>query len=241
MRIAVILALFGLSIVAIAEGAFLFRLSGQLSDLKGQLGGFRPNERGLPESPPDRPSSRESGNSPGTAPSPRPLPARLLGSAAPDLMVPAPADVPSAVALHEALATPEGRKQLRGAMGILKEEDRQARLESKAPKEEEKEQRMRDKVLATVAMAPHERAQMTDLFTHLQAGRRQIIEDMKSGTKDSGQARKEIDDLRKSTEKNVQTLMGDERAKQFREAEKRERQQGKGAGPQDRPPQPVTK
>src|SRR5436305_12939077 len=104
MRMLGIAAIFLLSLCAIAEGAFLFRLSRQVRDLSAEVASAR---EGLPRvtapsDPPPRPSL------------PPPRPSAPVRAALPAVPVFAPASPTGAATatLRDALATPEGRDQL---------------------------------------------------------------------------------------------------------------------------------
>jgi hypothetical protein len=205
MRTLGIIAIFLLSLVSIVEGAFLFKLSGQVSALK--------EERGLAsEGDDEAPVAQRRSETP--APRPRaatpPVPVPTFNTLAP------PATTPATTTLREALATTEGREHLKAAMEVIAEEKRQARLVEWAPRRDERDQRYRERILKSVPLTGDEPLKLTALFTAMQSGRRTIIDDMRAGLKNAEKADDELDELRDNTEKQIQALLGEERYKKLR-------------------------
>src|SRR6185436_16378681 len=72
---------------------------------------------------------------------------------------------------------------------------------------------------------------LATLFTGLQQGRHQILDDMKAGLKNAEQADNEMDELRDTTDKSIHALLGDDRYRKIREGRRGERGgQGQGQG-----------
>src|SRR5207253_1063156 len=92
-----------------------------------------------------------------------------------------PSTTPATTTLREALATAEGREQLKAAMEVIAEEKRQARLADSLPRRDERDQRYRERITKTVTLTGDEPLKLATLFTTLQASRRQIIDDMHAG------------------------------------------------------------
>jgi hypothetical protein len=222
MRIIGILAIFLLSLGAIAEGAYLFKLSRQVSTLSQELQHTRGGR-----------SSDEGGGFLATRADPAPArPARAARGAAPPLpsfqaLAPAPT-TPATATLREALSTTEGRDQLKAALEVIAEEKRQDRLLRQAGRRDEREQHFKERILKNVALTGDEPLKVNNLFATLQTGRHQLLEEMKAGLKSADQVDEAIDELQDNTEKSVRTLLGDERWKKLREADRRERRQGEG-------------
>jgi hypothetical protein len=227
MRTIGIFAIFLLSLTAIAEGAYLFKLSRQVSALS--------EERA-------RPSRAVSDDSGSLLTAPRqesePRPARGAREPAPPLpnfQALAPASTtPATATLREALSTTEGRDQLKAALEVIAEEKRQDRLLRQAGRRDEREQHFKDRILKNVPLTGDEPLKVNALFATLQTGRHQLLEDMKAGLKSADQADEAIDELQDNTEKSVRTLIGEERWRKLREADRRERRGGQGQGGEGR-------
>lgn len=218
MRLIGIVAVFVLSLVAIVEGAVLFRLSGRIDGLTAELQAAR--EGGEGDGLPARTTA--SG-----AVLTRPVTLTRSAGAPPAFNTAAagssaPAG-PAVDVLAEALSTSAGRDQLRGALAKMKDEDRRDRMIKNAPRQEERDTRERDRILRFAGLQPHEQQRVGQLFTDLQQNRRRVMEELQAGLKTAEQADDEIDDMEDATEKAWKTLLGDQRMKQFRDAEKAER------------------
>jgi hypothetical protein len=204
MRLLGLVAIFVLSLVSIIEGAFLFRLSHRVSALAGERAVAEPDRaEAAPLESPRRPVM---------------LPRALPAAAPPAFQTPPPPSSPAAATLREALATTEGREQLRAAMDVIAEDKRQTRLAESLPRREERDQRMKERLLKAVPLTGDEPIKVATLFTTLQAGRRQLIEDMRAGLKNAEQTDTALDELRDGTEKSLHALLGDERWRKVREA-----------------------
>jgi hypothetical protein len=132
--------------------------------------------------------------------------------------------------LAEALQTQEGRQHLRGAMELLREQDRQDRMIRNAEQDIEREQRYRDRLVKVLALPAQEQEKVGQFYATLQASRRKVLEEMRSGLKNAEQADDEIDTLKDSTEQQVRTLLGEQRMQQLRDARRTERGRGRGQG-----------
>jgi hypothetical protein len=163
----------------------------------------------------------------GAAPTPALPPPRL--APAPGTAAPVPTG-PATAMLAEALQTQEGRQHLRGAMELLRELDRQDRLIRNAEQEVEREQRYRDRLSKVLSLPTHEQEKLGQFYGSLQAGRRKVLEEMRSGVKNAEQADDEIDTLKDSTEQQVRALLGEQRMQQLRDARRTERGRGRGQG-----------
>ena len=73
----------------------------------------------------------------------------------------------------------EGRQHLRGAMELLREQDRQDRLVRNAEQEVEREQRYRDRLVKVLSLPAHEQEKVGQFYGTLQAGRRKVLEEMR--------------------------------------------------------------
>ena len=133
--------------------------------------------------------------------------------------------------LAEALQSQEGRQHLRGAMELLREQDRQDRLIRNAEQDIEREQRYRDRLVKVLSLPAHEQEKVGQFYATLQASRRKVLEEMRSGLKNAEQADDEIDNLEDGAEQQVRTLLGEQRMQQLRDARRTE-QRGRGRGGQ---------
>lgn len=199
MRTLGIAAIFVLSLVSIVEGAFLFRLSRQVRTLADVRGAVDEHEE---IAAPARPSP------PAHAPRPRPI----TPSALPSFQTLAPpSTTPATTTLREALATSEGREQLKAAMEIIAEEKRQTRLVDSLPRRAERDQRYRERIMKAVPLTGDEPLKLTTMFTTLQAARQQAIDDMHAGLKNAEDTDNALDSLREDADKQIRALLGDDR------------------------------
>lgn len=223
MRSLGIIAIFVLCLVSIVEGAYLFKLSRQVSALSherseaGEIDELAPVRRFEAPVPRSRPAA--------------PLPVPTFQAMAP------PSTTPATTTLREALSTTEGREQLKAAMEVIAEEKRQARLLEWAPRRDERDQKYRERILKSVALTGDEPLKLNTLFTTMQTTRRQILDDMRAGLKNAEKADDELDELRDGTERQIQALLGEERYKKVRGDRRgggrgEGQQQGQGQGQQ---------
>jgi hypothetical protein len=204
MRTLGMIAIFLLSLVAIVEGAYLFKLSRQVTALtEDRTAAAETDDLAAP-------AARRA-----EAPAPRPRPSAPMPVPTFQAMAP-PSTTPATTTLREALATTEGREQLKAAMEVIAEEKRQARLIEWAPRRDERDQKYRERIHKAVALTGDEPLKLDALFTTMQTNRRQIIEDMRAGLKNAEKADDELDELRDTTEKSIHALLGDERYKKIR-------------------------
>lgn len=221
MRTVGILAIFVLSLVSIVEGAFLIKLSRQVNTLSQGERPARELERDEESAPaaargPERSAPR--------MPRPPATPVPTFQTLAP------PSTTPATTTLREALATSEGRQQLKAAMDVIAEERRQARLIEMAPRRDEREKEMKERLLKAIPLTGDEPLKLETLFTNLQNGRRQIIEDMRAGLKNAEQADDEIDQLRDGLEGQIQALVGEDRWRKYREQRRQRGDRGDRGG-----------
>jgi len=224
MRSLGIIAIFVLCLVSIVEGAYLFKLSRQVSALSQER-----SEAVEIDEPASTARRFE-------APAPRARPAAPMPVPSFQTMAP-PSTTPATTTLREALSTTEGREQLKAAMEVIAEEKRQARLLEWAPRRDERDQKYRERILKSVALTGDEPLKLNTLFTTMQTTRRQILDDMRAGLKNAEKADDELDELRDGTERQIQALLGEERWKKVR-GDRRGRegqQQGQGQQQQGQP------
>jgi hypothetical protein len=215
MRVLGIVAIFVLSLVSIVEGAFLFRLSHRVSALSA--------DRAAAELEQPATALVETSRRPLPAPQAHARPA-----APPAFQTPTPVS-PAASTLREALSTVEGREQLKAAMDVIAEERRQTRLAESLPRREERDQRMKDRLLKAVPLTGDEPIKVATLFTNLQTARRQLIEDMRAGLKNAEETDTALDELRDGMDKSLHALLGDDRWRKAREGRRGGGQGGPGA------------
>jgi hypothetical protein len=221
MRTMAIIAIFGLTVSAIAEGAFLFRLSRRVTALSQDVALAHEAAAVVPivraEAPPERPVA---------APA-RAVPA-IRPAAVPAFSAPAPA-VAATATLRDALSTPEGREQLKTALDSINEQRRQERLSKYYERRDERDLRWRDHILKAGILTGDEPAKVSALFAAQTAGRKQIMEDMRSGGKTSQETDEALDQLQEGTTKSLHALIGDDRWRKLRETERRDRRQNNNA------------
>ena len=224
MRVIGIVAIFVLAVAAIVEGAVIVRLSSRVDALDEKLA--------LAPLPVDGDTLRREvslARSGGAAP-PAALP--------PPRLAPAPREqrrrrppVPPRRCWPRRCKRQEGRQHLRGAMELLREQDRQDRLVRNAEQDIEREQRYRDRLVKVLSLPAHEQEKVGQFYATLQASRRKVLEEMRSGLKNAEQADDEIDNLEDGAEQQVRTLLGEQRMQQLRDARRTE-QRGRGRGGQ---------
>jgi hypothetical protein len=225
MRAVGMIAVFVLSLVSIVEGAWLYKLSHRVTQLS-QGGPERAEAEGD-----EAPAPVRRADTFAARPRVAPVPVPTFQNLAP------PSTTPATTTLREALATVEGRQQLKAAMDVIAEEKRQARMLEMAPRRDERDLKYKDRIVKTVPLTGDEPLKLSTLFTTLQQGRHQIIEDMKAGLKNAEQADNETDELRDNTDKQIHALLGDERYRKLREGRRGGGGQGRGQGQGQGPPQ----
>jgi hypothetical protein len=231
MRTFGILAIFGLTLVAIGEAAYLIHLARRIEALDHgvRVAAERPLLDLPPEDRPPRlvsaPIRPRDGGVPRLAP---------IAFTAPP---PAPGNT-AAITLREALSTADGREQLRAALDLMKEEDRRGKLLKKASGWDERDQKWREKLTKLASLQADEQNKIGDVIGQAGQARAQILSDMQLGLKTSKEAGREIKDLQDKTEKEVRSVLGDKRAKELRDAERRQRDQERAqARGQERQPE----
>jgi hypothetical protein len=232
MRTVGIVAIFVLSLCAIGEGAYLISLSRKVDRLSQQQHG-EPAQgddgealRAAQIAAADRAARRSRAAGSGALPAP---------SAVPSFQALAPASTtPATSTLREALATTEGRDQLKAALAVIEEEKRQTRMLERGTRSEERDKRYKERLTKAVALTGDEPLKIDALLSGLTNGRRQILEEMKGGGRSAEQADDAIDELEDGTEQKVRALLGEDRWRKFRE----EQQQGGGQQPPGQPGQP---
>lgn len=227
MRTIGILAIFFLSLAAIVQGAYTFKLSRQVKQLSQERETAREESAAVARDENAPAAVVDTGGSAVFQRRPVQLPTPSVPSFSPP-----PTTNAASTVLHDVLGTPEGRQQLRAALDVIAEEKHQERLWKQATKHEEREMRFRDRVLKAVPLTGDEPLRVAKLFTDLQTGRQQILEDMRAGNKTADQADSAIDELRDANEKAVHALLGDERWKKARKDDKRQEDRGGTPTPQ---------
>ena len=240
MRTVGIVAIFVLSLCAIGEGAYLISLSRKVDRLsQQQLGEPAQGDdgealRAAQIAAADRAARRSRAAAGGGA-----LPAP---SAVPSFQALAPASTtPATSTLREALATTEGRDQLKAALAVIEEEKRQTRMLERGTRAEERDKRWKERLTKSVALTGDEPLKIDALISSVTNGRRQILEEMKAGGRSAEQADDAIDELEDGAEQKVRALLGEDRWRKFREERRanfRQQQQGGGQQPPGQPGQP---
>lgn len=217
MRTLGILTIFGLSVVAIAEGAYLIKLSRRVEALDHRY------QNGAVE-PPSLAAAAQSAPRLASAPKGREAEAPRMAPVAFAAPPPAPGNT-AALTLREALSTPDGREQLRAALDLMKEEDRRGKMIQKAGGWEEKDQKWKDKLTKFASLQPEEQTKIDALIGQAAQARTQILSDMQFGLKSAKDADREIKDAQGKAEKEVRAILGDKRLKDMKDAERQQRDQ----------------
>ncbi len=222
MRTIGMLVAFGLGICSLVEGAYLVKLS---RDVKGLADELR--------------LTQEAGGAERAAvavPALHTAPLRVVREVArprdvpPAFVVSTPAPTTqAATTLHEALATAEGREQLKNALAIIDEERRQDKVGKRVEKQEGHNQQLKEKIAKVVALNGDESYKLDTLLAGVQAERHQLVEDMKVGLKNAREVDDQLDTVDTRVDKEVRALLGDERWKKLREQDRRGR--GGNQGP----------
>jgi hypothetical protein len=222
MRLVGIIVVFVLTLATIVEGAFLVRLSGQLSDLKEEvsLKGRSAIDEGV--SPAQQAAAAASAALAAERLRKAPVPRLETKEAVP---APSAEPTPATEILRGALATEEGRKHLKEALALMKEHDRQADLIQDIENEQQREMKNRERLVQVLGLGPSEQGSIGQLYASLHSSRQRIVDEMRSGLKSAEQADNEIDRLVDSTEKAVESLLGETRVKQLHESRRNERLQ----------------
>ncbi len=208
MRTLGILAIFVLALCAIGEGAYLVKLSRRIDVLSRPTAESAEEPALTPRTTATRPAA------------PRREPARTLPAF---VSTPPPSSSAPVVTLHDALATPEGREQLKAALAHIEEEKRQDSLVSRADRNEGREARFKERITKGLTLNGEETHKLAALFTNLQTQRRHVLEEMKAGQRTSRQADDEIDKLEDGSEEQVKAMLGEERMKKLRDLERQDR------------------
>jgi hypothetical protein len=204
MRTLGMLAIFILSLVSIVEGAYLFKLSRRVTALSHEPAGAVDDRE-------EAVASRSALSAPV-----RPHPIVAGASRVPSFQTLAPpSTTPATTTLREALATTEGREQLKAAMEVIAEEKRQTRLVESLPRRAERDQRFRERIMKAVPLAGDEPLKLSSVFTSLQAARQQTIDDMHAGLKNAEQTDEALDQVREEADKQIHALLGDDRWKKI--------------------------
>jgi hypothetical protein len=220
MRLVGIIAVFVLTVTAIVEGASLVRLSNKVDALTEQLKAEPPRLEMEPASP-GRSASAALAAERARVSVPK-LTAKEPGEQA---AAPAESAPPATNILREALSSPEGREHLKNAMDMLREQTRQQRLVDDAKEETEQAQRYRDRLARVLQLGPSEQGAIGGIYSQLQTSRQKVLDDMRAGSKSAEQADEEISALEGQAERQVQSLLGEGRMRQLREARRAERMQ----------------
>jgi outer membrane murein-binding lipoprotein Lpp len=235
MRLVGIIAVFVLTVAGIVQAAFLVRLSTRVDTLaeqvraEGAAGALDADSARR-----NRPLAAAGESAPVRLPVPRldpkaPAPAAAEGEA-----------LPAAGVLREALSTTEGKQHLKGALEAIREQDRQKRMIEDIEDDVDRDKRNQERLARTLGLSSGEQGSINSLYAQLDSGRKRILEEMKSGVKTADQADDEIDALEDKTETAVNSLLGETRLKQLRDARRAERLQRRLERANQRGQQPAT-
>jgi DNA-binding transcriptional regulator YdaS (Cro superfamily) len=146
---------------------------------------------------------------PGTDPHlPQSLP-RFVPNAAP----PAPNDNANddPLPLPAAITSPEAREQLRQFILAQLERERQEARARDDQRREQRAQERRDAMAKSLGLSPAETAQFTQLSLKADAARAALRDRIESGQVDRTAIRQEMTSLRSESDKELRSLLGDER------------------------------
>jgi hypothetical protein len=221
MRTFAMVAISLLAIGAIVEGAVIVRLSGRVEALSQRLASNSdPSPTGA-TGPARIAAARAPAGTPTAGLAPSTLP-RLLPT------TPEPAAPMATSVLREALETSEGRQHLKAAIDLLREQERQEKLSSRAERAVEREQQHAQQLTRVLGLSSDEQGKVGQLYATMQANRRRVLDEMRAGQKDADQADDEIDNLRDETERSVRALLGEPRMQKYRESMRAQRRRDRG-------------
>jgi hypothetical protein len=214
MRLIGMIVSAALGIAVIAEGAYIVRTRSQLASLSEKLdslgtgAGSDELRRGSAGSPRAFADDGDSDD---------PLPRNEPRGRALPRFVPAPG-LPAAETNHDdplplpaAITTPEAREQLRQFILAQLERERQER---RAKDDERRQQRNLERVQRTataLGLSPSETEKFTQLALQADTARAALRDKIEAGQMDRGQIRQEFSALRAEQDKNMRTLLGDDR------------------------------
>lgn len=238
-----------LSVAVIAEGAYIVHtrrqvdwLSSRLETLGAEAGdllagvdsnryGGRPGGQDDPES---EGPSRGSG---------RGLPPPRLIVPAPAVAVSAPSNDP--LPLPPAIDTAEGREQLRRFVVAQLEQEREQGRQRQEQRQQEREQARREQLVKDLGLSPGESEKFTQILGQTQNARMNLRNRIESGELNRENMGREMAAMREETDRQMRSLLGDDRMKKFEEMRRPGPMQGggrwgrgPGGGPPGGPPVP---
>jgi hypothetical protein len=138
----------------------------------------------------------------------------------------APPAAPGAAPLPPALDTPEAREQLRNFVAAEMQTQREAWRQQQIEGRDEENRRRLDNAIKTLGLSESDGRKLTDIVTQSQSQREAMREKIQSGQIPREQVAQSIMALRDSTNKQIQALVGDEKAQKFQELQRQNRGPG---------------
>jgi hypothetical protein len=234
MRLVNMVVVATLSVVVIAEGAYLIRTRRHVAELTERLEQVAADRdegprRGTATPGGSGPGSWGGGDSPRAAL--RPPPPRLIAPA-PTSAPPAPALSPAPagggpLALPPALDNPEAREQLRQFVRAQMEAERQETRERQDQRRDEREQAARDRMTKELGLSPAESEKFNQIFADARGARQDLRARVESGQLQPESIGQEMAAMRARNDEQLRGLLGDERMKKLEQL----RPRGEGPGP----------
>jgi hypothetical protein len=215
-----------IAVAALAEGAYLVKLSGTVARLT-ERSGAAASGPSAPDAHPADPSS--------TSPARSLAPASRSGAG--ERMQPPvfAATARPGPAVLEALASPEGRVKLQEALTALKEQRRTDKLIQASDRREQLDQRLREIVGPELSLSPEETRKVHEILGRTGDQRRRAVQELQGGLKSRGDAKTEIDAAHRTGDEALKAAIGEKRLALLRDLRKRE-DRAQRAAPGSPPP-----
>jgi hypothetical protein len=229
VRLANVLVTGTLFTAVIAEGAYIIKTHRQMEALTTQV-------QQLAAEGADEPSGRELSRQGGwvgdrpTAGAPG-KPARLPPPRFATTSAPAPSGPSgstSGLALPAALDTPEARDQLRQFVAAELQRERDDFRQQQQQAREDEARRRLDEAIKTLGLSSEDGKRLTDVVTKAQDQRRELRDKIQSGQLARADVGKEMNALRVETDKQIRSIVGDDKAQKFQELQRQNRGPGPG-------------
>jgi hypothetical protein len=225
MRLVNVLVTGTLFAAVLAEGAYIIRTHKQLETLSAQVqqlsaeAADEPLPRDLPRSAGSWVGARPTG---GALPTAAHLPPpRFTSSAAAD-----PAGSPAS--LPPGLDTPEARQQLRQFVALELEHQRDQWRDQQQQARQEQMQRRLETAMKTLGLTPDETLRLGQVMAKSDDARRDLRERIQSGQIPRTEIPAQMTALRQQTDKQIQEVIGDEKAQKFQDLTRQDRRPGGG-------------
>jgi hypothetical protein len=214
-----------LGVTVVAEGAYLAKLDREVGRLSHRL-----NDAAGAGSTNPAPEAPGIGR-----PAPTREPARApLATRPPGLPIFA-ATAPNPPVL-DTLGSPQGRQKLQELLASFKEERRREKLLQSTEKRARTGQTLKATIGAELGLDADEARKSEQLLDRLEAQRRQLMDELQSGTKSRADAKKELDAAGRAADASLQEIIGEKRMTAFRELRRRIDRGGDGPASAGPPP-----